>query len=342
MNYNYDYMVYFGRFMPLHQAHLATIEHALTLAKKVVIVLGSSNRARDIKNPWTAQERAEMILNSVSDSARVRFVPAEDYMYNDQQWVMNVQEGVDNIVNGGTVGLIGHEKDDSTYYLKMFPQWKFHDMGLIAGQVAALNSTHVRSGYFEMGIVPDNNYAPEGTRKFLTNFMKSDEYHRLVREYKHIQKYKAAWANAPYAPTFVTVDAVVIALGHVLTVRRKAAPGENLLAFSGGFLRPDEKIVDGMLRELREETKLKVPEPVLRGSIVDKETFDHPDRSLRGRTITHAFLIVLEATNQGLPKIKGGSDASKAEWIPLSQALRMGDQWFEDHLMILKHFLGEV
>lgn len=349
----YDYIILIGRFMPFHNAHKHLVELALPWTDKVIILLGSANQARTVKNPWTWEERKQMILASFpNDADRLIFAPIEDTMYNDQQWVTEVQETIYNIITSNykdgedlttkkEIGLIGCEKDDSSYYLKMFPQWKFHGQTPVKGQVA-LNATDVRAGYFDLGIIPDSNYAPEGTRSFLYEFMKTDEYDRLVREYKHLQKYKQAWSVAPYPPTFVTVDSVVITSGHVLAVRRKAAPGEGLLALPGGFLDHNEQIVDSMIRELREETKLKVPDPVLRGSIKTSGVFDHPNRSLRGRTITHAFLIELEPTTHGLPKVKGGSDAQKAEWIPLSQALKMGDQWFEDHLMILKHFVGEI
>lgn len=360
MNKKYDYIVYIGRFMPAHNAHIATIKKALTLSDNVIILLGSANQARTIKNPWTWDERAKMIRSCFSSAewGLIHFAPIEDSMYNDQQWVVDVQSRVDETIKqvqrryfkqtgeinlDSKVGLIGFEKDDSSYYLKMFPQWKFENMDKVETSSAeSLNSTNVRVGYFELGITPGENYAPKPIQTFLHDWMTTEDYKRLVREYDHIHKYQMSWAGAPYAPTFVTADAVVITAGHVLVVRRKSAPGEGLVALPGGFLDPGERIKEGMLRELREETKLKVPEPVLRGSIKNSNVFDHPNRSLRGRTITHAFLIELEPSDQGLPKVKGGSDAQKAEWIPLSQALTMGNQWFEDHLQIVKYFVGEV
>lgn len=91
-----------------------------------------------------------------------------------------------------------------------------------------------------------------------------------------------------------------------------------------------------MLRELKEETGIKVPVPVLKGSIESKEVFDAIDRSARGRTITHAFKIVLN--EKSLPKVKGSDDAEKASWIPINEL--KGSMCFEDHIQIIKHFLG--
>jgi bifunctional NMN adenylyltransferase/nudix hydrolase len=49
----------------------------------------------------------------------------------------------------------------------------------------------------------------------------------------------------------------------------------------------DERLDAACIRELREETGLKLPEPVLRGSIKDRQVFDHPTRccaAARSRT----------------------------------------------------------
>jgi bifunctional NMN adenylyltransferase/nudix hydrolase len=91
-----------------------------------------------------------------------------------------------------------------------------------------------------------------------------------------------------------------------------------------------------MLKELQEETRIKVPEAVLRGSIKSHREFDNPTRSLRGRVITHAYHIALD--EKTLPKVKGGSDALSAVWLPLGQIKR--DQMFEDHFDIIETMVG--
>jgi len=116
--------------------------------------------------------------------------------------------------------------------------------------------------------------------------------------------------------------------------------GKGTWATPGGFIKSNERLEDSMLRELREETKLKVPVPVLRGNIKAREVFDSPNRSLRGRTITHAFLI--ELPPGPLPKVKGSDDAEKARWVPLSVFEKMQDQMFEDHYTLVNKMLDHI
>jgi bifunctional NMN adenylyltransferase/nudix hydrolase len=91
-----------------------------------------------------------------------------------------------------------------------------------------------------------------------------------------------------------------------------------------------------MLRELREETMIRVPVPVLRGNIVRSQVFDAVDRSPRGRIITHAFHIQLP--DGELPRVKGNDDAEKAKWIPIAEV--NSEDCFEDHYEIIQYFLG--
>ena len=154
------------------------------------------------------------------------------------------------------------------------------------------------------------------------------------------------FANVPYEVIFQTVDACVIQTGHVLLIKRKSRPGKGLWALPGGFLNPRERLFDAAIRELREETKIKVPDPILRSSMIFKEDFDYPDRSLRGRTISKGFLFKLpDFVVNGkieMPYIKGADDAEKAVWVPINEALEKPEMFFEDHFHILSMLLGKL
>lgn len=345
----YDYLVFIGRFEPFHNGHAAVARHALGKARKLIFLVGSADTPRTIKNPFTVAERAVMIQSALADAGERLIVrPLRDHLYNEAQWIAGVQRAVAEAIrlDGGAadarIGLIGQDKDASSYYLREFPQWSLVDVQ----HTATLSATELRRYLYEANQVDSHGglmliraNVPGPVFDMLDAFRRnSPAFAQLVAEHRFVETYKAAWAEAPYPPTFVTTDAVVVHSGHVLLVRRRAEPGKGLWALPGGFVSQHESLLDACLRELREETRLKLPLPVLKGSLKSSHVFDHPERSLRGRTITHAFHFDFPAG--ALPDVRGGDDADKARWVPVSEALEMSAQLFEDHLHILEFFLG--
>lgn len=350
MSKEFDFLVFIGRFQPFHIGHKNVIDAALEKADNVIILIGSNNVARSYFNPFTFAERKEMIKLSYPEDVRERLliVPSDD-VYNNQIWIKGTQETVQSVIlkhinretphiilhgwKGQKVGLIGHNKDHSSYYLKLFPEWGHIDVL----HTAIYNATDIRKEYFTSTPRIPPHILTKASAKFLTDFLRTEDFVKIYKEFKYVEEYKKAWAHAPYEPIFVTTDAVIIQSGHVLVVRRRAFPGQGLLALPGGFLGPTEYIEDSMIRELREETKIKVPVPVLKGNIKAVKVFDSPYRSSRGRTVTHAFLIELPAKIE-LPKIKAGSDAAAAFWMPLANL--KADEMFEDHYFIIQDMIG--
>jgi bifunctional NMN adenylyltransferase/nudix hydrolase len=332
MTYKYDLAVFIGRFEPFHLGHAAVVREGLSQANKIVVIVGSSGGPRSHRNPFTYEERVGMIKGAFPEDAhRIITMPLEDTLYNDEKWVKDVQEAVQKAfveAYGGwhpmaKVALIGHQKDNSSFYLKLFPQWS----SIAVQDQRNLSATTIRESYFSNMEYIEATMLPESTQTFMREFKKTADFRNIVEEYAFVARYKESWVVAPFPPTFVTVDAVVVQSGHVLLVQRGARPGKGQWALPGGFLNQDEKIVDAVIRELREETKIKVPAPVLKGNIVASKVFDDPYRSSRGRTITHAYLIHLPPGE--LPKVKGADDADKARWVPLAEVKR--SEMYEDH-----------
>lgn len=336
----YDTLVLIGRFQPLHNAHLEIIKRCTALTDQLVIIAGSAKQPRTYKNPFTFDERANMIKAATAGlSMRVYVEPNIDTIYNDHAWAVRVQGIVSKyrVLGGAGIGIIGHKKDDSTFYLDMFPQWKFENVE----KIEPLDATDIRDLYFKRDV--NMNFikavVPQTTFDFLERFKNTAEYEQIIREREFIANYKKQYASLPYPPVFVTTDAVVLQSGHVLMIKRRSEPGKGLWALPGGFLNAetDKSLIDACIRELREETGIKVPAPVLRGSIVRSKVFDAVNRSARGRTITQATFIVLGAEGE-LPKIKGADDAEKARWVPIAEV--RSEECFEDHYEIIQHFLG--
>lgn len=342
---DFDVLAFIGRFQPFHIGHQVVVDTALERAKKVAIVIGSHDAPRTARNPFTTAERIAMISavypNEVA-SGRIQFVPQIDHAYNDARWISGIQTGVTTVANRPftpdpvRIGLIGHVKDHTSYYLTKFPEWG----SVSVENVEGIHATDIRRKFFSGTGFFDSRKLPDAVAQWLVDWrtdVGEEAYWSVRDEAEFIEKYKQQWAAAPYPPTFHTVDSVVVQSGHILLVKRGAMPGKGLWALPGGFLNQDETLREGAIRELREETRIAVPEPVLRGSIRAWKTYDSPNRSQRGRTITTAFLFELRAQTE-LPKIKGSDDAEKAQWVPLSNVTR--SVMFEDHFDIIQDMVG--
>jgi bifunctional NMN adenylyltransferase/nudix hydrolase len=352
--------VFIGRFQPFHNGHLALLTHALKQAAHVVVVMGSAHQARSPKNPFTWQERAQMIASALQpeDVARVSYLPVRDY-YNEPRWRRAIISGVKRIAEqrmpgaAAQVALIGHFKDSSSSYLANFEGWRL----VSVERSGAVDATSLRNAYFEHGApgteaipaaTPDampeaipkaiTSTVPHTTLKFLEDWVRTPSYSAVVAEWRMLKSYQAAWSAAPYAPVFVTVDTVIRCAGHVLLIKRGQAPGLGLYAVPGGFIEQRETTYQSALRELREETGLNLSATSAQAALKANAVFDHPDRSQRGRTITHAYLFDLSDATP--PAISAGDDAQSAEWIPINQLLSMEDKFHDDHFHMLDHFFS--
>jgi len=356
MSKEYKYAVFIGRFQPFHSSHYDVALQGLEIAEELIFVIGSANSARNVKNPFTSQERKAMILSAFEphETKNLHFIDARDYHYNDLLWVTQIQNSINQIVeNGDPVVLIGNVKDQSSYYVKYFPQYDF--MPIRTGNVMQ-DATDIRNKMFDVELksawtdsgvgkvdtthtINLTNEVPQGVNDMINGFMATDEYKDLVKEFEFLKDYKSKWDSAPYPPTFITADAVVTCSGHVLVVRRGFNPGKGQLAMPGGFVRPTEKIKDAALRELKEETRIRLDKLVLDNAIIHSKVFDHPGRSLRGRTVTHAYHIKLK--DGRLPEVKAGDDADKAYWVPFADVYKQETDFFEDHFHIVSYFLNQ-
>lgn len=130
----------------------------------------------------------------------------------------------------------------------------------------------------------------------------------------------------------MTADCIVITKdtdAKVLLIQRGDDPYKGCWAFPGGFMNMDETTEQCAIRELEEETGLKIVELYQIGA------YSKVDRDPRGRTVTVAYLAVIDK----LSPVIGQDDAVQAEWWPLTSLPKLAfdhDKIMEDAIALYK------
>lgn len=130
----------------------------------------------------------------------------------------------------------------------------------------------------------------------------------------------------------VAADAVVFRKNgnniQLLLIRRGNDPFKGMWALPGGFVEEGEELEEAAIRELEEETGLKLH------SLKQLHAFGKVGRDPRGRciSITHYAIIETEA------QVTGGDDAAHAEWVNLADITELAF----DHMEVLEFALREL
>ncbi|MBR4391251.1 MAG: NUDIX domain-containing protein [Bacteroidales bacterium] len=115
-----------------------------------------------------------------------------------------------------------------------------------------------------------------------------------------------------YPHPAVTTDCVVFGFDgcqlNILLIERGNEPYKGCWAFPGGFMNMDETAEEGAMRELNEETGLKLTQLKQFGA------FTAVNRDPRERVVTIAFYALTKKSD-----VQGGDDAAKARWFPLDE-----------------------
>jgi nicotinamide-nucleotide adenylyltransferase len=158
-----------GRFQPFHLGHLEALKFALSKVDKLWVGLGSSNKPVEKNNPFTAEQRKEMILSSVDDSMKekisIYFIPDLD---NHVKWI----EKIDTIVPKFDVIF---SNDNLTKHL-----YSKRDVQIIS--IPFLNRESLSGTNIRDLIIRDQKWddlVPEGTRNFLQNANAKDHLKNL-------------------------------------------------------------------------------------------------------------------------------------------------------------------
>jgi len=84
-----------GRFQPFHLGHLDAVLFGLSRAENLFICIGSSNKSNERKNPFSAEERREMITLSIEPSItdRIKIFDIPD-VGDHEKWTFEIDKTV--------------------------------------------------------------------------------------------------------------------------------------------------------------------------------------------------------------------------------------------------------
>ena len=153
-----------GRFQPFHLGHLQALRFALSKVDKLWIGLGSSNKPAQKNNPFSAEERKEMILSSIDDSMKekisIYFIPDMD---NHVKWI----ERIDTIVPKFDIVF---SNDELTKHLYSKRSVKVIPIPFLKRD--KLSGTNIRD--LIIGDQKWDDLVPEGTKTFLEKLNAKD------------------------------------------------------------------------------------------------------------------------------------------------------------------------
>ena len=87
--------LFVGRFQPFHLGHLEDIEDALKEVDELIIGIGSSNEESTKENPFSAEERIEMIDTVLQKYGikKYRIFKIPDF-HDDNKWVEHIEKNI--------------------------------------------------------------------------------------------------------------------------------------------------------------------------------------------------------------------------------------------------------
>ena len=346
--------VVIGRFQGYHTEHHKHLGRAASENDVVFVLIGSTNRRQSIKNPFTAEQRRLMIVLNLDEDVFL-YDGRMDYRVNirllhdngdDNAWKQAVIRTVEPYATGAgdIITLYGSDKDESTFYLNMFPEWR---QSFTVDQTG-FDATKFREAWFKgyqtTDLIRQNEklikHIPEGTLQYLDHVWKFNP--NLQDEWSYYQQEKALFKGYPYPETltFNCGDAVVQWMDYILFIQRAHNPGKGCLALPGGFKNRDETFSDASERELYEETRINIPPHALHKCIRGVKLFDDPRRSLGIPRTTLAVHYDVTHMFDDFPDVYPADDAASHAWIKINQLDDHAINMYDDHLFIVKHFLN--
>lgn len=331
----FDAVVVCARFQPPHRCHFEAIEFGLSQADRVVVLCFGADESRSLNNPWSTDERGALIQAGLPVADRIEVVFLEDVRYDLEAWARRAESVVNACIGSATkIGVIA-DRSAGLDRMPLPATWSLIDRACAFGQEERAVRERLLWSEDAIAWTDLERDVPARVGAALRRFSGEQNYAGLRDEAAFIKTFRASWSTAPHPAVFVTIDALVVWSDAALLIQRRHAPGASLWALPGGFVDQAETLADACVRELYEESGLSL-DPA---RITERRVFDAPERSLRGRTVTHVFRFDLDAAAPQ-PEVRGGDDATQACWVRRDEI--RAETMFEDHYAILQVMLPSL
>lgn len=296
---------YIGRFQPFHNGHKDAIEQIAKASDvaKIIIGIGSAQYHHYLDNPFTVEEREQMIRQSLQIDKPYEIVAMND-IHDFPKWVPYVE----------TVC----PKFDVLYSGNTLVKRLFSERGY---EVRDLNFNFTRSGtdirtmMFEE--CPWQNFVPDGTTNVINDINVRGVERLLELHNRHLR----------FA---VTADIILQdGDGRFVFIRRKHEPFEGMLALTGGYVEPGKETTkQAAIREAQEEIGVEIINPQFLG------VYDKPQRDPRGPCITHVFYA-----REYRGELKAGDDAAS---LTLLRRDEINEPLAFDHMKMIYDYMKKV
>lgn len=329
-----------SRLQGLHDGHIHLIEAAMEECDFLTIIIGSSNKSRSLKNPWTVEERATMLADALIEFDfpinRMAIAAIPDFDYHDNLWEDVLHRLIQSALqpNHTPVIFTSGKGNDS----ELRHSWSRDVEVYTTAFVGNLSATRVRRLLLTAKtckysrsqlerIVPSSVF----TSLMYDNEVGSEGVSAMKRKYRLQQKDKYIWKDSPYPVIKCATDNFVFdAKGNVLLIRRGDT---GLWALPGGHLEPNLDEMSNALKELAEETGLLL-EP---RQCVAQSRFTDPERCEIGRMTTTAYAWAVTETK---PAVYAGDDAVEAGWFTPAEVRDMC--LYDDHYGIILTLANKI
>ena len=191
-----------GRFQPFHRGHQALLDEACAEFDDVLVLVGSSNKPRSIRNPFTFGERRSMIMRCWNRKEGQALIVNElpDQTYQDELWVEQIQDILLEEWGCHEHVLVTHTKDSDGSLADYLPQLKHYHVAPYHDENGDMvHATDIRESLFEspaMGVW--RAILPTQVVTVIDHSRSKDQpaWEGLSREWKFVQKYKADCAGS--------------------------------------------------------------------------------------------------------------------------------------------------